>query len=304
MGRSTPVLAGTGRRSAPWRRWKYRRGTSSGPTARRSRRERGIDAEQPRDHVSVRDATGAEADRPVALVAVLGLVGATVVYKRAGFAPRALAGVTAAQLLVGALVLLPPALLLEGAPALPATTAGWGALAYLVLVMSVSASLLWFWLLGHGEATRVSAFYFLVPVVGLVLSDWTLRERLAPRDLAGAAGIAAGIALVSGRGSAPVARAPSVRAAHPSRRRPSAVRDGRIHIYTAMIPWRVSAIGLRAARGPPPFSHARSGRRAGAVGARVGHVGGLGCDAPLRPTPRRLAHASAHALPTPPGHPR
>jgi hypothetical protein len=38
---------------------------------------------------------------------------------------------------------------------------------YVVLVMSLGASLLWFWLLTHGEASRVSAYYFLTPVFGL-----------------------------------------------------------------------------------------------------------------------------------------
>jgi len=61
--------------------------------------------------------------------------------------------------------------------------------------MSVGASLLWFWLLAHGDATRLSAFYFLVPVFGLAIGHLLLGEVVTMRDALGAIVIAAGISL-------------------------------------------------------------------------------------------------------------
>ena len=69
--------------------------------------------------------------------------------------------------------------------------------AYLVLVLSVGASMLWFWILRHGEASRVSAYYFLTPVFGLLLGALLLNERLVPLDAAGLALIASGLWLTS-----------------------------------------------------------------------------------------------------------
>ena len=56
-------------------------------------------------------------------------------------------------------------------------------------------SLLWFWLLEAGEASRVSAYYFLSPVFGLLVASF-FGEPLSFRDLGGLIAIAAGIAIV------------------------------------------------------------------------------------------------------------
>ncbi|MGD1067372.1 MAG: DMT family transporter, partial [Vulcanimicrobiaceae bacterium] len=112
--------------------------------------------------VAVRAGTGAAQPRDVALafVGVLGSVAATIVFKR-WCSEMDLRAVTGLQLLAAGVVLLPFAVLTEGAP-----HAQWSwplviSFAYVVLVMSIGASLLWFWLLTHGEASRVSAYYFL-----------------------------------------------------------------------------------------------------------------------------------------------
>ncbi|MBV8402006.1 MAG: DMT family transporter [Acetobacteraceae bacterium] len=73
------------------------------------------------------------------------------------------------------------------------------AFAYLVLVLSVGASLLWFWLLSHGEASRISAYYYLTPAFGLALSACLLHEAIGPGDWAGLAAIVFGIVLVQQR---------------------------------------------------------------------------------------------------------
>jgi drug/metabolite transporter (DMT)-like permease len=67
---------------------------------------------------------------------------------------------------------------------------------YLVVVLSVGASLLWFWLLSRGAASRVSAFYFLTPIFGLAFGTLFLGEVVGPGDLVGLVAVALGIVLV------------------------------------------------------------------------------------------------------------
>jgi drug/metabolite transporter (DMT)-like permease len=131
----------------------------------------------------------------LAFVGVLGSVAGTIVFKKY-CADVDLKTVTALQLLVAGIALLPLALFFEGTPHVI-----WGApivesFVYVVLVMSIGASTLWFWLLTHGEASRVSAYYFLTPIFGLFLAAILLHEPVTVRDLFGLAGIAVGIALV------------------------------------------------------------------------------------------------------------
>ena len=67
---------------------------------------------------------------------------------------------------------------------------------YLVAVLSVGASLLWFWLLSRGAASRVSAFYFLTPIFGLAFGALFLGETVGPGDALGLVAVALGIVLV------------------------------------------------------------------------------------------------------------
>jgi drug/metabolite transporter (DMT)-like permease len=57
--------------------------------------------------------------------------------------------------------------------------------------------MLWFWILRHGEASRVSAFFFLTPVFGLLLGALLLGEPLARLDGVALAVIALGLWLVT-----------------------------------------------------------------------------------------------------------
>ena len=141
-------------------------------------------------------------DEAIALVSVSGLVASTVLFKRTTFV-TSLPLITGLQLCIGAIAVLPIAFALEGAPRPELHAGSWLALAYLVVVMSIGASLLWFWLLERGEASRLSAYYYITPVLGLVLSRLLLKEPLRLWDIAGAAVVALGIALVQ---RAPVAR--------------------------------------------------------------------------------------------------
>ena len=68
---------------------------------------------------------------------------------------------------------------------------------YLVFVISVAASLLWFWLLARGEASVVSAYFFLTPIFGIGLAALLLGEPFSVRDGLGLGAVAAGIFLIS-----------------------------------------------------------------------------------------------------------
>ncbi|GAC1605505.1 MAG: DMT family transporter [Myxococcales bacterium] len=130
------------------------------------------------------------------LGAVVASVASTIVFKRMRGRPHPLM-INAVQLACAGLFVLPAAILLEGPPHLVFTPRIGLALLWLVAVMSIGASLLWFWLLRHGDASRVSAFYFLTPVFGLLLGAVLLHERIAPLDLIGLAVIVLGLTLVT-----------------------------------------------------------------------------------------------------------
>jgi drug/metabolite transporter (DMT)-like permease len=135
------------------------------------------------------------ADVLLAFCGVLAGVGSTLLFKR--WAEGAdLIVVNAIQLLAAAVVVAPVAFLVYGAPHVTPTRELTASFAYLVLVVSVGASLLWFWLLSRGEASRVSAYYYLTPAFGLALSALLLHERIEAHDIAGLVAIAGGIALV------------------------------------------------------------------------------------------------------------
>lgn len=132
----------------------------------------------------------------LASVGVVGLVGATLFYKR--YPPREHAFVVnAVQLGAAGLSLLLPALLFEHPETVQLDSPLIWSFLYLVLVVSIGASLLWFWLLKRGDASVVSSYYFLTPIAGLALSALLLGEAFGPRDLLGLAAIALGIALIN-----------------------------------------------------------------------------------------------------------
>jgi len=134
-------------------------------------------------------------DAGLAFCGVLSSVASTLLYKRFAV-DQSLVAINAIQLCVAALVTIPVALLVYGAPVVVVTSELTASFVYLVLVLSVGASLIWFWLLRHGEASRVSAYYYLTPIFGLGLAALLLHEPLGLSDLVGLVAIAAGIALV------------------------------------------------------------------------------------------------------------
>ncbi len=149
--------------------------------------------------VSMASRAGSQAARPadvaIAFGGVLALVASTVVFKRLKIRED-LVTANAIQLGASAVTLVPLAWAIEGQPQLPVTAVVLGSFAYLVLLVSIGASFLWLWLLRHGEASRVSAFYFLTPIFGLGLGALLLHERVSWADGIGLAAVVLGITLV------------------------------------------------------------------------------------------------------------
>lgn len=150
-------------------------------------------------HARAASSTARPADVLLAGSGVLALVIATIVFKRGRTGTHPLV-LNAISLVAAGLAILPCAAVLEGAPQLVLTPQLAMSFAYLVVVLSIGASLLWFWILSHGEASRVSAFYFLTPLFGVAAGALLLGERLFALDAIGLVVVVAGIALATRRG--------------------------------------------------------------------------------------------------------
>jgi drug/metabolite transporter (DMT)-like permease len=70
-------------------------------------------------------------------------------------------------------------------------------MAFQIVVVSFASYLLWFWLVRHYPATRISAFTLLTPLIGLLAGAWLLGEPLTLRLAVAGATVALGIALVN-----------------------------------------------------------------------------------------------------------
>lgn len=142
-----------------------------------------------------------EVSSPLALVfailALLSMTGGTLWEKRFGTDVHPVLANTV-QYAVGLAVTAPLALLLE--PMHVAWTPGlFGSLAYLVVGNSLVAISLLLAMIRHGEASRVSALFFLVPPVTAVIAFLVLGESIPPLAWPGMAIAAAGLYLVMRR---------------------------------------------------------------------------------------------------------
>ena len=129
-----------------------------------------------------------------ATVGLLGTTAATLLQKRWGDAIPPLTGTTV-QYAAAAVALLAVAAVTEPL-AVDWTPNFIAVLAYMVLVLSVGAILLMFWLIRRGTASGFASLYFLVPPVTLVEAFLLFGERLAPLALVGFAVATFGVALV------------------------------------------------------------------------------------------------------------
>ena len=119
-------------------------------------------------------------------------------------ARRALAGVspvvsTALTFTVGAPVLVPLALLQEGAPTLDYRAETWVAIAFLSLFTSALAYILFYWLLGLVGAGNVSLATLLNGPWAILIGAILLDEILGPSAITGFCLIALGLIIMDGR---------------------------------------------------------------------------------------------------------
>ena len=128
------------------------------------------------------------------LIALAGTTAATLLQKRWGDDIPPLAGTTV-QYIAAAAALMAVAVLTEPL-AIDWTPTFVAVLSYMVVVLSVGAILLMFWLISRGTASGFASLYFLVPPVTL-LEAWILfGETLPALALIGFAAATMGVALV------------------------------------------------------------------------------------------------------------
>ncbi len=125
------------------------------------------------------------------ITALLAFTLATVWEKRFGVSHHPLTS-NMVQYVVGFACTLPLALLFEPMNVTP-TPAFFGALAYLVLGNSILAISLLLMMIRNGEATRVSALFFLVPPTAALIAWFVMDEKMTPLAWAGMAIAALGV---------------------------------------------------------------------------------------------------------------
>jgi len=130
------------------------------------------------------------------LVALVSLVIGTILYKR--FVPSGGLWVgNAVQSLSAGFAMLPFAFTFESVGDIVPTWRLAAAMAFLVLLVSVFAYLLWFQLLERSGATAASSYHFLMPPLGMFFGWLLLGEHVSYADFAGIVPVALGIWLVT-----------------------------------------------------------------------------------------------------------
>ncbi len=141
---------------------------------------------------------GSLAGQVAVVAAAVSYAGAATYTRRVlrGMSPLLQASTT---MLCALAVVAPVTLMLEWPLVLPARPMAWVAAAWLGLLGSCTAYLLYFSLLNAWGATRASLVTYVFPVVGLLLGILILDEPIDWRLLAGTALIVAGIVIVNAR---------------------------------------------------------------------------------------------------------
>ena len=139
-------------------------------------------------------------DNPVGILysvgALASIVAGTILFKQ--LAPKGNLWVgNGIQNLSGGLAVAPFAFAFSSAGDIVPSLRLVGALAFLVILGSVVAYLLWFRLLSELGATAASAYHFLMPPLGMLFGWMVLGEHVAVRDLLGIVPVALGIFLVT-----------------------------------------------------------------------------------------------------------
>jgi drug/metabolite transporter (DMT)-like permease len=139
-------------------------------------------------------------DHPIgialSIAALVSLVGGTILYKK--FAPTGGLWVgNGVQSLSAGLATLPFAFMFESIGDIVPSWRLIASVAYLALIVSVFAYLLWFHMLNVSGATAASAYHFVMPPLGMLFGWLLLGERIAVTDLIGIVPVAIGIFLVT-----------------------------------------------------------------------------------------------------------
>jgi drug/metabolite transporter (DMT)-like permease len=108
--------------------------------------------------------------------------------------------VAAAGMLTGStVVMVPVALAMEGLPSLALSVTTWGAIAYIAVVATAGAYLLYYRVLAMAGAGNLLLCTLMIPPVALFLGVAVLGEDLSPQALAGFGLIALGLGVIDGR---------------------------------------------------------------------------------------------------------
>ena len=130
------------------------------------------------------------------VVSLLSFVGGTILFKR--YAPKDGLWIgNGVQSLAAGIALLPFSLATESIGDIVPTWRLLASFAFLVLLVSVFAYLLWFKILTLSGATAASSYYFLLPPLGMLFGWLLLGEHVALSDLIGIIPVVLGIYLVT-----------------------------------------------------------------------------------------------------------
>lgn len=130
------------------------------------------------------------------MVSLLSFVGGTILFKR--YAPKDGLWIgNGVQSLAAGIALLPFSLASESIGDIVPTWRLLASFAFLVLLVSIFAYLLWFKILTLSGATAASSYYFLLPPLGMLFGWLLLGEHVALSDLIGIIPVVLGIYLVT-----------------------------------------------------------------------------------------------------------
>lgn len=141
---------------------------------------------------------GGQADTSVPVLSMLSLVAAAFAFAETGIVVKRLppgdpVATNAIATTVGAAVLLILSVITGEPWVLPAASATWISLIYLVTLGTVVIFLLFLYLTRHWQASSVSYQFVLTPFVGVALGAWLLGEPITPALVAGGALVLVGI---------------------------------------------------------------------------------------------------------------
>ena len=138
-------------------------------------------------------------------MAQISVLGATVSYAFGGvWARKKLKGLpahaSALGMLTGAsVIMLPLAIWVDGAPSFDLMSQTWAAIAYIALLATTGAYLLYYRVLAFAGSGNLMLVTLSIPPVSILLGAWVLKETVAPSSILGFIVIALGMIILDGR---------------------------------------------------------------------------------------------------------